>query len=277
MRRLAHISDLHFDDADQPVVLELAEELDDFDPDLIVVTGDLTEDARPSQFERARNFLDSLPFPRLVIPGNHDIAPVYHPVSRLFDPYGRYRQYFPYDLNGVFADDEILVLGLNTVHPLQGSDGIVSDDQVAWVESLVSHHPDCFHVLAAHHPLVRSEGEMLREAKSLISVLAGTGIELVLTGHLRASQQHRLSELSGASESMLVARASTATTLEHGRISYNRIAVANRKVHIDLRSFDGDAFVSEHCGSYERLDGGWQSLAEISLRSAASSPDSAQA
>jgi 3',5'-cyclic AMP phosphodiesterase CpdA len=275
MRRLAHISDLHFDDADEPLVLELADELDDFDPDLIVVTGDVTKDARPSQFERARGFLDSLPFPRLVIPGNHDIAPVYHPVSRLFDPYGRYRQYFPYDLNGIFADDEILVLGVNTVHPLQDSDGMVSDDQLSWVESLVSHHPDRFHVLAAHHPLVHVEGEMLRETKPLNAVLAGTGIELVLTGHLRASQRHRVRELAGPSESMLVARASTATTLEHGRIAYNRIAVAGQKVHIDLRSFDGDTFVSEHCGSYERRDGAWQSLAEISLLSAPS-PDAAQ-
>lgn len=276
MRRLAHISDLHFKDEDQGVVLELAAELDDFDPDLIVVTGDVTEDARPSQFERARGFLDSLPFPRLVIPGNHDIAPVYHPVSRLLDPYGRYRQYFPYDLNGVFADDEILVLGLNTVHPLHDSEGIVSEDQIAWVESLVSHHPDCFHVLCAHHPLVHVEGHTLRETTPLIAALEGTGVELVLTGHLRASQQHRVHELSGISESMLVARASTATTLEHGRIAYNRIGVGGQKVHIDLRSFDGETFVSEHCASYERRAGAWLSLSEISLRSAVSAPGAAQ-
>ncbi len=35
----------------------------------------------------------------------------------------------------MFADDEILVLGLNTVHPLHDSEGIVSEDQIAWVES----------------------------------------------------------------------------------------------------------------------------------------------
>lgn len=275
MRRLAHISDLHFDEEDQAIVLDLAAELDDFDPDLIVVTGDVTEDARPAQFERARGFLDSLPFPRLVVPGNHDIAPVYHPVSRLFDPYGRYRRYFPYDLNGVFADDEILVLGLNTVHPLQDSDGIVSNDQIAWVESLVSHHPDRFHVLAAHHPLVRVEGEMLREPKPLTAVLAGTGVDLVLTGHLRASQQHRAHELEGLTDSMLVARASTSTSREHGRIAYNRIAIGGERVHIDRRVFDGESFVSERCASYERRAGSWQELAEITLRSAASMPDAA--
>ena len=75
---------------------------------------------------------------------------------------------------------------------------------------------------------------------------------------------------------MLVARASTATTFERGRIAYNRIALAGQNVHIDLRAYDGKTFVSEHCGSYERRSGTWQSLAEISLRSAASASGSAQ-
>ncbi len=139
----------------------------------------------------------------------------------------------------------------------------------------MSHHPDRFHVLCAHHPLVHVEGHTPRETVPLITAIEGTGVELVLTGHLRASQQHRVRELTGVSESMLVARASTATTLEHGRIAYNRIGVGGQKVHIDLRSFDGETFVSEHCASYERLAGAWQSLAEISLRSAVSAPGAA--
>ena len=80
MKRLAHISDLHFGKTDQTLVLALEEELDQFNPDLIVVTGDLTQRARRQQFEQARNFLDSLPFARLVVPGNHDIAPLYSPL-----------------------------------------------------------------------------------------------------------------------------------------------------------------------------------------------------
>lgn len=275
MRRLAHISDLHFDDEDPSIILALAAELDEFEPDLIVVTGDVTENARPSEFERARGFLDSLPFPRLVVPGNHDIAPVSRPVSRLFDPYGRYREYFPHDLNTVFADDQMLVLGLNTVHPLHDSHGVVSDGQLEWVKSLVSHHADRFHVLAAHHPLVRVDGKMLGDPLPLTSILDGLGLDLVLTGHLRESELHRAAEIKGASSSMLVACASTATTFEYGRVAYNRIELIDSKVHLDLRAFNGDAFMSERSASYERSDGAWQPLAELELKSGPSRADAA--
>src|SRR5688500_14453195 len=122
MKRLAHLSDLHFGNADPELVLALDEDLDEFQPDLLVVTGDLTRRARPLEFEQARGFLDGLPYARLVVPGNHDIPPPYRPLARLFNPYGRYTRFFPSTLNSFFADDQMLVIGLNTVHPLRWSE-----------------------------------------------------------------------------------------------------------------------------------------------------------
>ena len=50
-----------------PQVLEqLAESVREFEPHLLVVTGDLTQRARLRQFESARRFLDSLPYPQLI-------------------------------------------------------------------------------------------------------------------------------------------------------------------------------------------------------------------
>src|SRR5262245_43869902 len=83
MKRLAHLSDMHFGAADPELVLALDEDLDEFQPDLLVVTGDLTRRARPLEFEQARGFLDGLPYARLVVPGNHDIPPPYRPFARL--------------------------------------------------------------------------------------------------------------------------------------------------------------------------------------------------
>ena len=84
MKTLAHISDLHFGRTDPERVKGLEDELARARPDLVVVSGDLVQRARVSHFIAARAFLDRLPFPYLVIPGNHDI-PVFNPLKRFLD------------------------------------------------------------------------------------------------------------------------------------------------------------------------------------------------
>ena len=91
MIRLLHLSDLHFGPPYIPKIgnafLRLAPQLD---PNVIVVSGDLTQRARRDQFIAARGFLDQLPDrPMLVIPGNHDV-PLYRIKERWMDPHGLY-------------------------------------------------------------------------------------------------------------------------------------------------------------------------------------------
>ena len=82
MRRIAHISDLHFG-ADDPQVAEgLLEHLTQRLPDLVAVSGDLTQRARRSQFIAARAYLDRITAPKLIVPGNHDV-PLYNVFDRV--------------------------------------------------------------------------------------------------------------------------------------------------------------------------------------------------
>ncbi len=263
MKRLAHISDLHFGDADPNLVLALDEDLDQFEPDLLVVTGDLTRRARPHEFEQARGFLDGLPYARLVVPGNHDIAPAYRPLSRLFNPYGRYTSFFPQTLNSFFADDQMLVIGLNTVHPLRWTEGSVSPEQIEWIEQLVRRHPEKFHVLAAHHPLkhvsdLPLEGHATR-GEALLRRLEQAGIDLVLTGNLPETHG-AAGRPFGVSESILLAQASTATTVSPfwPLNAYNRITLGAANVHIELRAYREAGFGCISIGNYERRAGRWR-------------------
>ena len=75
MRRIAHISDLHFGTESPPVVEGLLADLLAAQPHLVVVSGDLTQRAKRSEFVAARAFLERVPFPQLIVPGNHDIPP----------------------------------------------------------------------------------------------------------------------------------------------------------------------------------------------------------
>ena len=59
-------------------------------PDLLLVTGDITQRARAIEFSKARAFFDTLDVPsRLIVPGNHDI-PLFDIFTRAFRPYSRY-------------------------------------------------------------------------------------------------------------------------------------------------------------------------------------------
>lgn len=114
MRRVAHISDLHFGRTDPAVVEALVAELNRDPPDLIVASGDFTMRARRKEYVAARAFLDRLTAPWIAVPGNHDIA-YFKLLTRFFHPFGRYRRFIAKDTEPTFLDDEIAVVCLNTV------------------------------------------------------------------------------------------------------------------------------------------------------------------
>ncbi len=106
MRTIVHLSDLHFGRIDPAVCRALAEDVSALNPDLVVVSGDLTQRAREHEFEEARVFLKSLPLPQLVVPGNHDV-PLYNFVARFLRPLTRYQRYITSDLKPFYADTEM--------------------------------------------------------------------------------------------------------------------------------------------------------------------------
>jgi 3',5'-cyclic AMP phosphodiesterase CpdA len=90
MTVIAHISDLHFG-AEIPAVVEaLAEDVAAAKPDLVAVSGDLTQRARHREYAAAAAFLRALPAPVLAVPGNHDVT-AYDLIERFTDPWRRWR------------------------------------------------------------------------------------------------------------------------------------------------------------------------------------------
>ena len=92
MKTIAHLSDLHFGRHDETAAERLLADLSRRHPDVVVITGDLTQRARHRQFAAARAFLDRLPWPVIVLPGNHDV-PLYDVVQRFVGRLARYRRY----------------------------------------------------------------------------------------------------------------------------------------------------------------------------------------
>jgi 3',5'-cyclic AMP phosphodiesterase CpdA len=274
MRRIAHISDLHFGRTDRIIVEGLLGDLERSAVNLVCVTGDLTQRARRKQFEEARAFLDRLPARWLGVPGNHDLAPVFEPLQRLLDPFGRYRRYISDELCPVYQDEELLVVGLNTVRRLRWAEGEISEEQLRALErATAGAAPSAMRVVCTHHPFLPPPAaprtRLVGGAFAALEVLERCGVDLLLAGHLHhAYSGDVLQHHTRIRRSILVAQASTATStrVRNDPNAYNLIEIAPGCVTVDIRSWTGEKFESIRIESYRKTEHAWKLTAEAALR-----------
>lgn len=266
MKTLAHISDLHFGRIDHAVVEGLLGDLMERKPDLVVISGDLVQRARRRHFEEARAFLERLPFPYLVVPGNHDI-PVYNVVRRFTDPFRYYKRYITHDLSPFHVDDEIAVLGLNTARSviLDFSHGRINRSQIERIAEVFGDlPPHVFKVLFTHHPFLPPPDapgtRLVGRHKPALSALEACGVDLLLAGHLhRAYSGDIMSFHTQVARSILVAQASTATStrLRNEANAYNLITIAQPHITFEVRAWEGAAFTGGLVSRYRRREHLW--------------------
>ena len=245
MRTLVHLSDLHFGRVDPALLEPLRRLVHQVAPDVVVVSGDLTQRAKSEEFEAARAYLDTLPGPQIVVPGNHDIS-LYNVLRRFLAPLDRYKRYITDDLSPVFIDDEIAVLGVNTARSLTFKDGRVNDEQVAQIKQQLSALPkDITRVIVTHHPfdLPQSfkEDDLVDRAPMAMQVFAESGVDVLMAGHLHASHAGSTAERYRMSEyAALVIQAGTATsTRGRGETnSFNVVRIDAEKVEVDRYGWD---------------------------------------
>jgi 3',5'-cyclic AMP phosphodiesterase CpdA len=261
--RIAHLSDLHFGTEADGALAGLEESLDRYAPELVIVTGDLTQRARKREFLAARAFLGRLRAPYVVVPGNHDIAPMYRPLERWLAPYERYRRYIRAELDMLFVDDRLLVLGLNTVNPWAWKEGTIHRSQLDWLSTRTASFCNRINLVATHHPLSHAHLEApaprLRHRQSLVAALDKTNVHLCLTGHVHHGTSGPSVD-TAAKGSLLVIQASTAisTRLRGHPNSYNQLELGPGEACLRLQSFDGQRFSGVEPLSFVRRAGSWQ-------------------
>ena len=188
MTRLLQISDTHFGTEQPPVVDALAAMAAQQRPDVVVLSGDITQRARPAQFRAARAFLDRLGAPALVIPGNHDIA-LFDVWSRIVRPYARHAAVFGAELEPVHETAELLLLGVNTTRAWRHKHGEVSAAQIERVaRRLAAAQPRQLRVVVVHQPvavtLPRDRRNLLRGHAQACRAWAAAGADVVMGGHI---------------------------------------------------------------------------------------------
>lgn len=192
MRALLHVSDLHFGPKHLPELAGAVAALAERErPDVVVVSGDLTQRAKPEQFRQARAFLERLPAPVVFAPGNHDV-PLWRIWERVFAPYGVWRRHFAPELERDYVDDEVAVVAVNTAHGWTTKHGRVDRARRERLARRLAAAPaGAARVVVAHHPVARlpetGAEPALRGSAPLLRLLAELEVDLVLSGHLHHS------------------------------------------------------------------------------------------
>jgi 3',5'-cyclic AMP phosphodiesterase CpdA len=243
MRSIVHLSDIHFGRVNPLVISPLIETIEKINPDLVAVSGDLTQRARSHQFKEARAFLDSLPEPQIVVPGNHDV-PLHNVFARFLQPLRKYRRHITSDLRPFYHDEEIAVLGVNTSRSLTLKGGRINEEQVAWMrERFFASHAEAVKVVVTHHPFDLPEGhgerKLVGRARMAMEHLASCGADLFLAGHLHVSHTtHSATRYKIKGHSALVVQAGTATSTR-GRGEANSFNVIRvDRPHIAVERFE---------------------------------------
>ena len=188
MSVLLQISDPHFGTEQLPVVEALAALSRQQRPDLVVLSGDITQRATQEQFRAARTFMDRLDVPYLAIPGNHDIA-LFDLRARLMNPYSQFRRAFGDVLEPLHDAPDLLVLCVNTTRWYRHVNGEVSVAQVDRVATALRQARAAqLRVVVVHQPVavIRAADahDRLRGYALALPRWAEAGCDIVMGGHI---------------------------------------------------------------------------------------------
>lgn len=230
-KKIIQVSDIHFGEKTFSSNLKnnLIKQIANENPDMIIISGDLTTQGYLTEYNDASTFLDDLKSitETHVIPGNHDARNVglIHFEKLVGD-----RKFIHMDKSGGFA-----ILGLDSSEP-DINDGQIGIDQLDWLKLELDKIPDdmCKIVTFHHHllpiPQTGRERNILLDSGDLLRVFIDYGVDFVLNGHKHVPNVWMI-------EKMVTLNSGTATTRKlRGNTypSYNELLMDDCGIFVNL-------------------------------------------
>jgi 3',5'-cyclic AMP phosphodiesterase CpdA len=190
IKRIIHLSDIHFSEAFyMPEVADrMLENINQSSPDIVIITGDLTENGLAAEYDGVKDFIGKVECKnKIVVPGNHDSRNAGY---LFFEDIFKARSSF-----GHFG--EITVVGLDSSQP-ELEEGHIGRENYEWIENTFLRKG--FKVFALHHHLVpiprTGRGKnVLVDAGDVLELLDRSGVNLVLCGHWHIPWVWRLNDM----------------------------------------------------------------------------------
>jgi len=177
--KIVHISDLHLSGSN--FVSEWGENVIDIMhsiyPELVVVTGDLTDDGYVYEYEIAKRYIDRIKTKNIIIiPGNHDVR---NEGYKIFEEIFQTR--FP-----CYKNEKFVVLGIDSTEP-DIDDGHVGRENYEYIQKKLSVEGK-IKILAMHHHLIPIPGtgrerNIPVDSGDVLKLCVELGVTFVFSGH----------------------------------------------------------------------------------------------
>lgn len=252
--RIVQLADLHFGAEDPRATDAATDYIGHLAPDVIVVSGDMTQRGKHREFQMARAWIDNLKRPCLVVPGNHD-TPLLNLVSRASSPFQRHDSYFdPYA--SMLRVNEVRIDGLNTARGWQArSNWAEGSVRLRHLDTILKRNtgPDIFRVLACHHPFRSPKDAPLRtrtrRGAAASDMLAQSEVSVLLTGHVHTPHAELIEEPNG--RYLAISAGTLSTRLRNAPPAFNSLDVTPTSLSVITHDFDGSAFEPRSLGSWK--------------------------
>jgi 3',5'-cyclic AMP phosphodiesterase CpdA len=265
MRTLIHLSDLHFGRINPAILEPLLTFIREANPTVVAVSGDLTQRARTTEYVAAREFLSRIPFPVIVVPGNHDV-PLRNPFSRFVTGLKGYRRYISKELEPAFIDEEIAVAGLNTARALTFKNGRINRWQLTRLRRLFQPiDDDHIKILVTHHPFdlpAGAEGDVVGRSRLAIKTIAECKVDILLAGHFHIADTGYTAKrynIPGYS-ALIVSTGTTTSTRHRGQPnSFNLIRINRPQVTIERYTWRPETSLFDifSVEQFQKTEDGW--------------------
>jgi len=223
---IAQMSDLHCGSPHfVPSLLERAiAEINDIQPDVVIVSGDLTSDGFRPEFQTAREYIDRVECERLiVIPGNHDSRNV---------GYVHFEELFG-DRSAHINVGGVSIVAIDSTEP-DLDHGTIGRGRYGWIEDCFAEDEGAFlRVFVLHHHLLPVPGtgrerNVVHDAGDALECLQRADCHLVLSGHKHVPYAWRLEDL------FVVNAGTVSTTRLRGKTKpcYNLIEATTERVTV---------------------------------------------
>ena len=226
---IVQISDLHVGSQFlQEKFDTLVDEVNELNPDVIVITGDLTNEGLMKEYEKCKSLLTKFNTKKIIsISGNHD----YRNTGYLL-----FKKFFPFETIHELNEDVVLVT-VGTARP-DRNDGEVGYRQNLWLERTMKKYKEKVKIVAMHHHLIAipdtgSDQLTVVDAGDVLRTVLNSHVDVVLCGH-----KHRPWNFG----KLTVVNAGTATSERVRGLfenTYNIITISNKEVQVDLKIVGG--------------------------------------
>lgn len=244
MTVVAHISDLHVCklEFDEEVFMNAVSEINHLQPDMIILTGDLTNNGYYKEYQQAAKYLKMFEAPIFVVPGNHDARNL---------GYQTFEELIGERSWKLTMDGNLTVIGLDSSTPDENR-GHIGNPQHMWLDHQLD---ECvinenFSIVVLHHhvisiPQTGRERNVLSDAGDILKTLADHEVDLVLSGHKHVPNVWKINN------TVVVNAGSLCSTKLRGKNknSYMVYNISDEHIEIILNIVGGEKFLF---GKYAR-------------------------